>query len=132
MLYFLALASAALYGAADFLGGLASRRASTVAVVIVSQLAGLLLLAAMMPFLPDAQPSTRDLWWGMAAGVSGGVGVGLLYRALAVGTMALVAPTTAVCAVVIPVLAAVALGERPSMRVVAGIVLALEIGRAHV
>jgi drug/metabolite transporter (DMT)-like permease len=125
VLYFLALASAALYGAADFLGGLASRRATTVAVVIVSQLAGLLLLAAMMPFLPEAQPSTSDLWWGVAAGVFGGMGVALLYRALAIGTMAVVAPTTAVCAVAIPVLAAVALGERPSLRVAAGIVLAI-------
>jgi uncharacterized membrane protein len=122
---FLALASAAVYGAADFLGGLAFRRASTFAVVIVSQLAGLILLAALLPVLPDAQVSTRDLAWGMAAGVTGGAGVALLYRALAVGTMAVVAPTTAVCAAAIPVLASIALGERPSLRVAAGIALAV-------
>jgi uncharacterized membrane protein len=125
LVYLLALASAAFYGAADFLGGLASRRASTFAVVIVSQLAGLLLLAALMPFLPDSQASTRDLLWGMAAGVAGGAAVALLYRALAVGTMAIVAPTTAVCAVTIPVFVSIALGERPSTRVVAGIALAI-------
>jgi uncharacterized membrane protein len=51
----------------------------------------------------------------MAAGVTGGAGVALLYRALAVGTMAIVAPTTAVCAVAVPVFASIALGERPSM-----------------
>lgn len=33
-----------LYGAADFLGGLASRRANTIAIVVVSQGAGLLVL----------------------------------------------------------------------------------------
>ena len=46
MAYFLALASAALYGAADFLGGLASRRASTIAIVLVSQAVGLVPLDA--------------------------------------------------------------------------------------
>lgn len=125
MVYLLALASAAVYGAADFLGGLASRRASTFTVVILSQLAGLVLLTVILPLLPAAHPSIRDLTWGAAAGLTGGVGVALLYRALAVGTMALVAPTTAVCAVAIPVLAAIALGERPSPRTLAGIGLAI-------
>ena len=37
MAYLLALSSAALYGAADFLGGLASRRANTLAIVVTSQ-----------------------------------------------------------------------------------------------
>ena len=125
MVYLLTLASAAVYGAADFLGGLASRRTSTFAVVLVSQAAGLVLLAVLMPFFPDATPSTRDLLWGAAAGLTGGAGVALLYRALAIGTMALVAPTTAVCAVAIPVVGAMLLGERPAARTWAGIALAI-------
>jgi drug/metabolite transporter (DMT)-like permease len=123
--YVLALVSAALYGAADFIGGLASRRAATVLVVIVTQAAGLILLAILLPLLPDASASRPDLLWGVAAGLSGSAGVALLYRALAIGTMAIVAPTTAVCAVAIPVLAGVALGERPPAITVAGIALAL-------
>jgi drug/metabolite transporter (DMT)-like permease len=123
--YVLALASAVLYGAADFLGGLASRRAATVVVVIVTQAAGLLVLAVLLPVLPDASPARADLLWGIAAGVAGSAGVALLYRALAIGTMAVVAPTTAVCAVAIPVLAGVALGERPPAITIAGIGLAL-------
>jgi drug/metabolite transporter (DMT)-like permease len=59
------------------------------------------------------------------AGLTGGVGVALLYRALAIGTMAVVAPTTAVCAVAIPVVASVLLGERPVPLVVAGITLGM-------
>jgi uncharacterized membrane protein len=125
VVYLLALASAAVYGAADFLGGLASRRTSTFAVVVVSQFTGLVLLAVLLPMFPDATPSTRDVLWGGAAGLTGGIGVALLYRALAVGTMALVAPTTAVCAVAIPVLGAMMLGERPASRTVAGILIAL-------
>jgi drug/metabolite transporter (DMT)-like permease len=125
MFYVLALSSAALYGAADFLGGLASRRASAIAVVALSQFAGLLALVFMLPFLPPATPARGDWIWGGAAGLAGGAGVALLYRALAIGTMAVVAPITAVCAVTIPVAAAIAFGERPGALTFAGIVLAM-------
>jgi drug/metabolite transporter (DMT)-like permease len=121
----IALLSAACYGAADFLGGLTSKRATTLAVVVVSQLAGLVLLLLMLPLLPPASPVRADYLWGAFAGLTGGGGVALLYRALAIGVMAVVAPTTAVCAVVIPVLAAVALGERPGPITIGGIVLAI-------
>ncbi len=121
----LALASAVCYGAADFLGGLTAKRANTLAVVVVSQLAGLALLLLMLPVLPPASPVTADYLWGALAGLTGGGGVALLYRALAIGVMAVVAPTTAVCAVAIPVLAAVLLGERPGAITIGGIVLAI-------
>ena len=111
MAYFLALASAALYGAADFLGGLASRRASTIAIVLVSQAAGLVPLALLLYALPGT-PSEQDFVWGAIAGLAGSVGVALLYRALAIGTMSIVAPTTAVCAVMVPVLVEAFRGER--------------------
>ena len=95
MAYLLALGSAALYGAADFLGGLAARRANTLAIVVMSQGCGLVLLVLSLPLLPEATPAARDLAWGGVAGLAGGVGVTLLYRALAVGRMAVVAPPTA-------------------------------------
>lgn len=125
MVYLLALGSALLYGAADFTGGLTSRRAGAIPVVVLSQFSGMLLLALLLPLLPSAAPSRNDLLWGAAAGLTGGVGVALLYRALAIGTMAVVAPTTAVCAVAIPVLVAVVLGERPAPLAVVGIVLGI-------
>ena len=121
----LALGSAALYGASDFLGGLAARRASPITVVAGSQLAGLVVLAVVLPLLPGADPAKPDLIWGAAAGVAIGAGLALLYAALALGRMAVVAPTTGVCAVVIPVMAAMLLGERPGPRVLAGIALAV-------
>jgi len=125
LVYLLALGSAVLYGAADFTGGLTARRAGAVAVVLVSQAAGLAGLALLLPFLPAASPSRLDLLWGVAAGVTGGIGVGLLYRALAIGTMTVVAPTTAVCAVAIPVIVAVLLGERPVPVAAVGILLGI-------
>jgi drug/metabolite transporter (DMT)-like permease len=120
----LALLSAAFYGAADFLGGLASKRASTILVAFVAQFAGLILLGIIMPFLPSGSPSRADILWGAGSGFSGATGVALLYHALSVGTMSIVAPTTAVCAVAVPVVVAFALGERPGSFAVAGIVLA--------
>src|SRR3954449_5590539 len=125
MVYLLALGSALFYGAADFTGGLTSRRAGAIPVVVISQFSGMLLLALLLPVLPSASPLSEDLLWGAAAGVTGGIGVALLYRALAIGTMAVVAPTTAVCAVAIPVLVAVVLGERPVPLAIAGIVLGI-------
>jgi drug/metabolite transporter (DMT)-like permease len=121
----LALGSATMYGASDFLGGLAARRADTVAVVVVSQFSGMVVLALILPFLPVAAPAARDLMWGVVAGITIGGGLGLLYRALAIGRMAVVAPTTAVCAVLIPLIAAILLGERPGPRTLLGIGLAI-------
>jgi uncharacterized membrane protein len=121
----IALLSAFAYGAADFLGGLATHRSNTVAVVIVSQAAGLALLAVAILFLPGSAPAARDLAWGGIAGLAGGSGVALLYRALAIGPMSIVAPLTAVCAALIPVAAGVALGERLTPVRMAGIALAL-------
>jgi len=125
MMPLVALLSAALYGAADFLGGLASRQMRTAAVVAISQASGLLVLLTVTLLLPAADPTLGDVGWGMAAGLSGCLGVALLYRALAIGTMGIVAPITAVCAVVIPVLASLVRGVRPGAVVLGGIGLAL-------
>ena len=119
-----ALLSAAAYGAADFLGGMAAKRSTTVAAVIVSQAAGLLLLGVVLPLLPHASVSNADIAWGATAGLTGGGGVALLYRALAIGPMSVVAPVTAVCAAAIPVAAGITFGERLTMPAAAGIALA--------
>jgi drug/metabolite transporter (DMT)-like permease len=123
LIYLWALGSAVLYGAADFTGGLATRRASTIPIVLLSQLSGLVSLLLLLPLLEVATPTRFDMVWGGVAGLTGGIGVALLYRALAIGIMAVVAPTTAVCAVTIPVVVSIILGERPSPLAVIGIVL---------
>jgi drug/metabolite transporter (DMT)-like permease len=123
--YLFALLSAALFGAADFIGGLASRRAHAYAVVVITGIAGLALLAVLIPLMPAGTPTRNDVAWGAAAGLAGGVAIALLYRALAIGTMSVVAPITAVCGVTLPVVAGFVLGERPSMLTAAGMALAL-------
>jgi drug/metabolite transporter (DMT)-like permease len=122
----LAVLSSLAYGAADFLGGLATKRGSTVfAAVVWSQATGLVLVLLLLPFFPRASPSAADFGWGAATGLAGGVGLAFLYRGLAVGVMSVIAPVTAVCAVIIPVGFGVALGERPARVAVAGVALAL-------
>jgi drug/metabolite transporter (DMT)-like permease len=125
VVYLAALASSVLYGAADFLGGLAAMRASAAWVVTISQAAGLLVLLGVVGLLPAADATRADVSWGAAAGLAGALGVALLYRALAIGTMGVVAPITAVCAVALPVLVSVVRGRQPPLLALAGILLAL-------
>ncbi|MEV7331029.1 DMT family transporter [Micromonospora sp. NPDC093244] len=100
----LAAVSAIAFGAADFSGGKASRRADPIAVTVVSQLLSVPLLVVLVLLVPGT-PTTGDIVWGLAAGVAGAAGVMLLYRALAGGMMAVVAPVTAITAAVVPIVA---------------------------
>src|SRR4051794_6697218 len=97
----LASACALIFGTADFFGGLATRRSRVLAVVVISQFGGLVLILALIPFLPGAA-SSAALLWGMGSGAAGGVGLVLFYRGLAAGTMSVVAPITAVTAMGVP------------------------------
>ncbi len=121
----LALSAALAYGSADFVGGLAARRTSPLLTAFGAQLTGLVVLLVAMPFLGSSAPTGRDLAFGAAAGLFGGVGLVLLYRALAAGPMSVVAPTTALSASVVPILAGVVLGERPGALAFVGIAVSL-------
>jgi drug/metabolite transporter (DMT)-like permease len=120
----LALASAVVYGAADFLGGLSSRRASVFGVVAVSQLVGLLALLVLLPWL-GGPVGPSDLAWGAAAGVAGATGLVLFFRTLARGVMSVIAPVTAVTAAAVPVLVGLLGGDTIGPWAAAGIGLAL-------
>lgn len=120
----LALLAAAVYGAGDFVGGLATRRASAMFVVGAGQIAGLLALAALAPALPFESVARADLLWGAASGLSTAVGITLLYKALASGRMSVVAPVTALCALSVPVLYSFATAGHPGIVATIGIALA--------
>jgi drug/metabolite transporter (DMT)-like permease len=117
----LALASSVAWGAADFGGGLASRRLPTLAVTVVSQAAG---FAALLVAIAGADVNGRSLALGLAAGVGGGAGLAAFYKALAVGTMSIVSPVVA-CGAVVPFTISLATGERPSSLALAGAAVAL-------
>lgn len=120
----LALGAAVAYGLADFVGGLVSHRVSPWAVALVAQVGGALVLLVAALVVPG-NPSTADFAWAGAAGVANGFGTAFLYRGLSRGRMAVVAPVSGVGAAVVPVLAGLALGERPSLLAALGMVLAL-------
>lgn len=120
----LATACAVVYGTADFFGGLATRRSRVFSVVALSQLAGLVLILALLPLLPG-RLSEGAMLWGLGAGVAGATGLVLFYRALATGVMSVVAPTTAVTSAALPVMYGLATGERPEPMALVGVVLAL-------
>jgi drug/metabolite transporter (DMT)-like permease len=120
-----ALLSATLYGSADFLGGLASRRSSVMPVMIFSQLVGLITLLLVLPLLPVATATGADFAWGALAGGALGMGLMLLYQGLATGKMSVVAPVTAVLAVVVSAVAGIVLGDRLSMGAFFGVALAI-------
>jgi drug/metabolite transporter (DMT)-like permease len=125
MAIMLALGAAAFYGSADFVGGLASRRNAVLAVALGSQACGLVVLLVALPLLGPAAVSGADLALGALAGVFGGIGLLVVYRALAQGPMSVVAPTTALSASAVPVLAGLATGERPGPAVLLGIAIAV-------
>jgi drug/metabolite transporter (DMT)-like permease len=120
-----ALCAAALYGSADFLGGLAARRSAVMPVMIFSQLAGSCMLVAVLAWLPTASATSADWLWGTVAGIALAIGLTQLYQALALGKMSLAAPVTAVLAVIFSGLVGQLSGDRLSLVALAGIALAL-------
>jgi uncharacterized membrane protein len=125
MAILLGLGAALTYGAADFLGGLSTKRSNEFAVVVCSQVFGSALLLAALPFFLHVPFRLEAFAWGMGSGLGGGLGVLMLYRGLARGRMSVVAPTTGVIAAVVPVLAGLLLGERPGALSLIGVVVAL-------
>jgi drug/metabolite transporter (DMT)-like permease len=119
----LALCAAALWGTGDFLGGLTSRRLHVLIVLFWSQLVGLAGVAVWIAVSGAARPGAA-LLWAAGAGIAGAVGLGCLYRGMAVGAMGIVAPISATSPVV-PLAVSVLRGDSPAAVQWAGIALAL-------
>ncbi len=121
------LMAALFFGSGDFLGGRASQVAPARSVLLVSQ-ASAALGAVVLVLVIHGDPIGLDLAYGAAAGVANGVGLGLLYRGLASGSMGVVAPVTAVVGAMVPVAWGIASGERPGAVVLVGIAIAVGAG----
>lgn len=119
----LALLAAVVYGAADFYGGVASRRTPAATVVVLSQLAGIVVLVIGWLALPGKFYAS-DIGWGILAGVAGSVAIAALYMALAVGRMGVVSPITAIVGASVPVVAGLLLGDRPAPLAIVGVACA--------
>ena len=113
-----------MFGTADFLGGLASRRAPAVTVVVGSQLAGLAVVLVAAPLMGGTAEAS-DWLWGAAAGASGAGALVAFYHAIATTRVGVAAPVGAVVATVLQVLFGVAIGERPAPLSWLGVIVAL-------
>lgn len=120
----LSLASAAIWGTSDFVGGLAARRLPSPAVVMLSHSLSLALLVSLALIHASKWPDTQSAVYGALAGVACGTGVMVLYKALALGGMGLTAAVSGVLAAVLPVVWSFSTEGLPRPLQVAGILLA--------
>ncbi|HEX5016756.1 MAG TPA: EamA family transporter [Actinomycetes bacterium] len=130
----LALASSVAYGFTDFLGGLAARRAHIFVLGSITQPLGLAVLLVIAPFV-GGEWSGEVWFWGVVSGLGGAIAYVTLFRALAIGPMSVASPVSAIIAVVLPVLAGVAFGERLPLLgwigIVVGICAVLMVSQVH-
>jgi drug/metabolite transporter (DMT)-like permease len=120
----LGLAASVSWGISDFLGGLKSRTLALLTVLVTSQGAGFVLIAAIVAVRGRAAPDAEHLAYACLSGLAGAIGLAAFYRGLAVGAMAVVAPISGTAAA-IPVGFGLITGERPGAFQAVGIVLAI-------
>ena len=96
------LAAVMAWGASDFLGGWATRRANAFLYTTVVNLGGLVMVVALASVTHAPFPSARSAAWVLAGGISGGAALAIFYRALSSGRMGLTAPVAAVLGAAIP------------------------------
>jgi drug/metabolite transporter (DMT)-like permease len=116
----LSLAASSCWGVADFLGGLQSKRVPVAVVLCVVQGAGLVVVLAIIAITSEPFPGARAAILSIVAGIGGIVALGCFYRALAIGTMSIVAPISAT-GVTIPVVVGLATGDELSTVVAIGL-----------
>ncbi|MEO3977461.1 DMT family transporter [Streptomyces sp. CAU 1734] len=119
-----ALATALLWGLADFGGGLLTRRLPALTVVVASQILAVVVLGVIVVSTQAWQEAGSQLWYAVGAGVVGPVAMLCFYKALALGPMGVVSPLGSV-GVAVPVGVGLVLGERPGVLQVAGIAVAV-------
>jgi drug/metabolite transporter (DMT)-like permease len=116
----LVVLSVGFIGAADFFGGVGSKRSSPFAVAAWSQWVGVPVIAVVAYFV-GSEFTSRDVALGLAAGAGAALGVGSLYRGFSVGSVGIVAPVASTIAAMVPIAVGLLIGERPSGLVALGL-----------
>ena len=119
------LLSALTWGAGDFGGGLASRRAGFYRAAFYGEFTGILFLVIMLGIVREPLPAGPDWAWNTSAGAMGAIGLLLLYRSLAEGQMSVAAPVSALMAAILPVIASSLTEGLPGVTKYMGFALAL-------
>jgi len=105
------LSGALIFGAADFLGGLAAKHISSIRVTAIAAVSGLAVLSLAFPFFGGTW-STEAVLFGGLSGIAGAGAIVLLYACLAIGPMSILSPLTAVVSAIVPMTAGLIRGER--------------------
>ena len=121
---FYGIISAATWGAADYIGGIATKRTSAYRVLFLAELAGLVPFTALALFTHEPFPPITDLLWGALASLTGLGGLIFLYRSLADGQMTIAAPVSALLAAFVPVIFGLFTLGIPSLTTILGFGLA--------
>lgn len=108
------LLASASWGAGDFSGGLATRKQPAIGVLFLAHFVGLLMFIVLALLTRESFPPIADMGWGAIAGLSGAVGLGALYTALASGRMGVAAPIVGVISAAIPVMAGLMASGAPT------------------
>lgn len=125
MYIFLAGLSALLYGISDFFGGFATRKSRVLSVLLLSQCIGITLTLLILTITSFKQPSIQDILFGLAAGITGTMGLLILYKGIANSIVAIVSPISAVIGAIVPVIFALINGEKPNIMVSIGSIICL-------
>jgi drug/metabolite transporter (DMT)-like permease len=120
----LGLAASAFWGASDFLGGLATRKANVVFVVGVAHGLSLafLLLGAMLTHAP--YPAGHFVLRGLGAGAFGGIALIVYYQALSLGEMGITTALSGLLTALVPVVYGFFTQGAPKSSQIVGFVLA--------
>jgi drug/metabolite transporter (DMT)-like permease len=125
MTVLLALLAACLIGISDFLGAVASRTRSPVAVSAVLQLVGLVTLTPIAVVVGASNLATHDVVLGALSGLVTSVAFLGFFTAITHGRMGIVVPVSAALAALVPAVIGIASGNVLSSIAVAGVLCAL-------
>jgi drug/metabolite transporter (DMT)-like permease len=120
----LGLAAAAFWGASDFLGGLAARKANVVVVVAIAHSLSLifLLVGALATHTP--YPPGHFMLRGLGAGAFGGMALIFYYQALSMGEMGITTTLSGLLTALVPVVYAFLTLGAPTFSQSSGVVVA--------
>ena len=114
-----------LWGASDFAGGFASRRANAFVLTAFSHICAFVWMVAIALGAHAELPDRASMLWAILAGSIGGFSLAIFYRALAQGQMGLSAPIAALLGAAIPTMVDIALQGAPGRWSLVGFALAI-------
>jgi drug/metabolite transporter (DMT)-like permease len=129
------LSSALVWGAADFCGGLASRKARPYQAVLLGEVVGLVLLLVAARWSGEPLLTFRNYLLSFIAGGMGVLGLLLFFYSMTRGQMTVIAPVSALSATLLPVMVGSLQEGFPGLLTFSGFLLALVavwlISRSH-